>query len=64
MLSETKWGPKNYHLIGIYMPFHAAEQRNKELKNDSAEYPARGYKLCDFPNRQLFMSSTGKPKAK
>ena len=57
MLSETKWGPKNYHLIGIYMPFHAAEQRNKELKNDSAEQR-------DFPNRQLFMSSTGKPKAK
>jgi hypothetical protein len=29
MLSETKWGPKNYHLIGIYMPFHAAEQHRE-----------------------------------
>jgi hypothetical protein len=31
------------------MPFHAAEQHNKERTSDSAEYPARGYKLRDFP---------------
>ena len=28
----------------FFMPFHTAEQRNKERKSDSAEYPARGYK--------------------
>jgi hypothetical protein len=32
------------------VPFHAAEQRNKE-------------RLNDFPKRQLFASSTGQPKA-
>jgi hypothetical protein len=45
------------------MPFYTAEQRNKEGKNDSAEYPARGYKLRDFPKRPLFMSSTGNSAA-
>jgi len=39
------------------MPFHAAEQRNKLRKNDSAEYPAKRY---DFPKRPHFVSSTGK----
>jgi hypothetical protein len=42
------------------VPFHAAEQRNKVQINDSAEYPARGHKLRDFPRRLHFMSSTGK----
>jgi hypothetical protein len=31
------------------MPFHAAEQHNKERISDSAEYPIKGYKLRDFP---------------
>ena len=35
------------------MPFHAAEQRNKVRKNDSAE-------RSDFPKRPHFVSSTGK----
>jgi len=39
--------------------FHAAEQRSKMQKNDSAEYPARGYKLRDFPRSLHFVSSTG-----
>jgi len=34
------------------MPFHAAEQRNKERFNASAEQ-------SDFPKRPLFESSTG-----
>jgi hypothetical protein len=33
------------------VPFHAAEQRSKELKYDSAEQG-------DFPNRPFFTSST------
>jgi hypothetical protein len=41
------------------LPFHAAEQHSKKQKNDSAEYPARGYKLRDFPRRLLIASSTG-----
>jgi hypothetical protein len=36
------------------MPFHAAEQRNKKLKNDSAE-------LRDFSRRLLFVSSAENP---
>jgi len=35
------------------LPFHAAEQRSKEWKNDSAE-------RSDFPKRPLFVSSAGK----
>ena len=48
------------------MPFHAAEQRNKEQKNDSAEhemrlseasalceqYPSRGYKLREAEGQE------------
>jgi hypothetical protein len=34
------------------LPFHAAEQRSKELINDSAE-------RSDFPRRLHFVSSTG-----
>jgi hypothetical protein len=41
------------------MPFHAAEQHNKERKNVLAEHPARGYKLRDFPKRPVFTSSGG-----
>jgi hypothetical protein len=44
----------------LYLPFHAAEQRGKKQRNDSAKYPARGYKLRDFPRRLLTASSTGK----
>ena len=36
------------------MPYHAAEQRSNKQINDSAEYPARGYKLRDFPRSLLF----------
>jgi len=31
------------------LPFHAAKQHSKKQKNDSAEYPARGYKLRAVP---------------
>jgi len=41
------------------LPFHAAEQRNKERLNDSAESPQGD----DFPKRSLFTSSVGQPKA-
>ena len=41
------------------LPFHAAEQRNKERLNDSAESPQGE----DFPKRSLFTSSVGQPKA-
>ena len=34
------------------LPFHAAEQRSKKQKNDSAEH-------SDIPRRLLFASSTG-----
>jgi len=37
------------------LPFHAAEQRRKKRKNDSAEQ-------SDFPKRQLFASSARKPR--
>jgi hypothetical protein len=36
MLSGTEWGPKN-PIYPIFIPFYAAEQRSKKLKNDSAE---------------------------
>jgi hypothetical protein len=55
-------GKTKKRYLDVFLPFHAAKQHSKERENDSAEYPARGYKLHDFPKRPLFASSTGKSR--
>jgi hypothetical protein len=48
----------------LLMPFHAAEQHNKERISNSAEYPARGYKLRDFPMSPVFCEQCGAARCK
>ncbi|MFC1844791.1 hypothetical protein ACFLZ5_08385 [Thermodesulfobacteriota bacterium] len=45
------------------MPFHEAEQHNKERKKSFGGAPLKktGHKLRDFPNRPFFMSSEDIP---
>jgi hypothetical protein len=47
MLSGTEWGPKKNKRVSFLEPFHAAEQRSKKQKNNSAE-------RSDFPRCLLF----------
>jgi len=48
----------NIFTDNLYLPFHAAEQRNKERISDSAEYSTR-IRLSDVAR---LLSSAGKPR--
>jgi hypothetical protein len=58
LLVFTSFGDDQLSFFSAISRGRAAQQN---AENDSAEYPARGYKLRDFPRRLLFVSSTGAP---